>query len=39
MFAASFTGGIILTDLHQVIAGWLFLGLAVLTGLRVLVRR
>jgi len=39
MFAASLTGGIILTDLHQVIAGWLFLGLAVLTGLRVLVRR
>jgi hypothetical protein len=33
------TGGIILTDLHQVIASWLFLGLAVLTGLRVLVRR
>lgn len=39
MFAASLTGGIILTDLHQVIASWIFLGLAVLTGLRMLVRR
>ena len=39
MFAASLTGGIILTDVHQVIASWLFLGLAGLTGLRVLLRR
>ena len=39
MFAASLTGGIILTNLHQVIASWLFLGLSVLTALRVLVRR
>jgi hypothetical protein len=39
MFAASLTGGIILTDVHQVIASWLFLGLAALTGLRMLIRR
>jgi predicted unusual protein kinase regulating ubiquinone biosynthesis (AarF/ABC1/UbiB family) len=39
MFAASLAGGIILTDVHQVIASWLFLGLAALTGLRVLIRR
>ena len=39
MFAASLTGGIILTNVHQVIASWLFLGLAALTGLRMLIRR
>ena len=39
MFAASMTGGIILSNVHQAIASWIFLGLAVLTGLRVLLRR
>lgn len=39
MFAASMTGGIILSNIHQVIASWIFLGLAALTGLRVLLRR
>jgi predicted unusual protein kinase regulating ubiquinone biosynthesis (AarF/ABC1/UbiB family) len=39
MFAASLGGGIILTNVHQVVASWLFLGLAALTGLRMLIRR
>jgi predicted unusual protein kinase regulating ubiquinone biosynthesis (AarF/ABC1/UbiB family) len=39
LFAASLTGGIILTNVHQVIGSWLFLGLAALTALRVLIRR
>jgi predicted unusual protein kinase regulating ubiquinone biosynthesis (AarF/ABC1/UbiB family) len=39
LFAASLTGGIILTNVHQVIGSWLFLGLAALTGLRMLIRR
>jgi predicted unusual protein kinase regulating ubiquinone biosynthesis (AarF/ABC1/UbiB family) len=39
IFAASLTGGIILTNVHQIVASWLFLGLAALTGLRMLIRR
>lgn len=39
MFAASLGGGFLLTNAHQVIAGWIFLGLAGLTGLRLLFRR
>ncbi len=39
MFAASLAGGIILSDIHQTIASWIFLGLAALSGLRVVVRR
>ncbi len=39
MFAASLAGGILLSDIHQTIASWIFLGLSVLTALRLLVRR
>src|SRR5579883_3520415 len=39
MFAASLAGGIILSDIHQAIASWIFLGLSALTALRLLVRR
>lgn len=39
MFATSLAGGIVLTNAHQFIAGWFFLGLAGLTGLRLLFRR
>lgn len=38
-FVASLGGGILLTDVHQVIPGWIFLGLAGLLGLRLLLRR
>jgi predicted unusual protein kinase regulating ubiquinone biosynthesis (AarF/ABC1/UbiB family) len=38
-FMASLGGGILLTDAHQVIPGWIFLGLAGLMGLRLLFRR
>ena len=38
-FVASLGGGILLTNIHQVIAGWIFLGLAGLLGLRLLFRR
>ena len=38
-FAASLGGGILLTNAHQMIAGWIFLGLAGLLGLRLLLRR
>lgn len=38
-FMASLGGGILLTNVHQVIPGWIFLGLAGLMGLRLLFRR
>jgi predicted unusual protein kinase regulating ubiquinone biosynthesis (AarF/ABC1/UbiB family) len=38
-FMASLGGGILLTNAHQVIPGWIFLGLAGLMGLRLLFRR
>jgi len=38
-FVTSLGGGILLTNAHQVIAGWIFLGLAGLLGLRLLFRR
>ncbi len=38
-FVASLGGGILLTNAHQMIAGWIFLGLAGLLGLRLLFRR
>ncbi len=38
-FMASLGGGILLTNAHQVIPGWIFLGLAGLMGLRLLLRR
>ncbi len=38
-FAASLGGGILLTNVHQTIAGWIFMGLAGLFGLRLLFRR
>ena len=38
-FIASLGGGILLTNAHQVIPGWIFLGLAGLMGLRLLFRR
>ena len=38
-FIASLGGGILLTNAHQLIAGWVFLGLAGLMGLRLLLRR
>ena len=39
MFVVSLAGGIVLTDVHQIIASWIFLGLAGLTGLRLLLKR
>lgn len=39
MFAASLGGGFLLTNAHQLIPGWFFLGLAGLTGLRLLFKR
>ncbi|HVB73403.1 MAG TPA: AarF/ABC1/UbiB kinase family protein [Ktedonobacteraceae bacterium] len=38
-FVVSLGGGILLTNAHQLLAGWVFLGLAVLLGLRLLLRR
>jgi hypothetical protein len=38
-FVASLGGGILLTNAHQMVAGWIFLGLAGLLGLRLLFRR
>lgn len=38
-FVTSLGGGILLTNAHQMIAGWIFLGLAGLLGLRLLFRR
>ncbi len=38
-FIASLGGGILLTEAHQFIPGWIFLGLAGLLGLRLLLRR
>ena len=38
-FVASLGGGILLTNAHQAIAGWAFLGLAGLMGLRLLFKR
>ena len=38
-FAASLGGGILLIDIHQTIASWVFLGLAGLMGLRMVFRR
>ncbi|HLX59361.1 MAG TPA: AarF/ABC1/UbiB kinase family protein [Ktedonobacteraceae bacterium] len=38
-FVASLGGGILLTSAHQLLAGWIFLGLAGLLGLRLLIRR
>jgi predicted unusual protein kinase regulating ubiquinone biosynthesis (AarF/ABC1/UbiB family) len=38
-FAVSLGGGILLTNAHQVMAGWFFMGMAALMGLRLLIRR
>jgi predicted unusual protein kinase regulating ubiquinone biosynthesis (AarF/ABC1/UbiB family) len=38
-FVTSLGGGILLTNAHQMVAGWIFLGLAGLLGLRLLFRR
>ncbi len=38
-FVASLGGGILLTNAHEMVAGWIFLGLAGLLGLRLLFRR
>jgi predicted unusual protein kinase regulating ubiquinone biosynthesis (AarF/ABC1/UbiB family) len=39
IFASSLAGGIVLTNAHQALPGWLFLALAGLTGLRLLFKR